>query len=40
MLSRFKDLSIGHAIFLVTTTIVGVIMLLSTTLTYQLIFAD
>ncbi len=39
MISKFKDLSIGRAIFLVTTTIVGIIMLLSTTLTYQLIFA-
>ena len=39
MINRFKDMSIGRAIFLVTTTIVGIIMLLSTTLTYQLIFA-
>ncbi len=39
MINRFKDLSVGRAIFLVTTTIVGVIMLLSTALTYQLIFA-
>jgi two-component system, sensor histidine kinase YesM len=39
MINRFKNLSIGRAIFLVTTTIVGIIMLLSTTLTYQLIFA-
>ena len=38
MIKKFKDLSIGQSIFLVTTTLVGVIMLLSTVLTNSLIF--
>jgi len=39
MIKRFKNLSIGQSIFIITTTIVGFIMLLSLVLTNNLIFS-
>ncbi len=39
MKKRFNSLSIGQSIFIITTTIVGLIMLLSSAFTYNLIFS-